>query len=87
MYPAFIRKEKVNNMAAIKNKHLSFENRCIIQEFLDYSYSFTAIAKRIGKDRTTIAKEVKAHRFLIGTALKECELTSKPPYKALLQED
>ena len=80
MYPAFIRKEKVNNMAAIKNKHLSLENRCIIQEFLDYSYSFTAIAKRIGKDRTTIAKEVKAHRFLIGTALKECELTSKPPY-------
>ena len=80
MYPAFIRKEKVNNMAAIKNKHLSFENRCIIQEFLDYSYSFTAIAKRIGKDRTTIAKEVKTHRFLIGVAAKECEFTSKPPY-------
>ena len=38
-----------------KYKHLSFEDRCIIEEFLNYGYNFSQIANRIGKDRTTIS--------------------------------
>ena len=53
-------------MTTLKNKHLSFEDRCIIQEFLDYGYSFTRIGARIRKDRTTVAKEVLHHRFMKG---------------------
>ncbi len=44
---------------AKKNKHLSFEDRCVIEEFLNYGYSFSKIANRLFKDRTTIARDVK----------------------------
>ena len=47
-----------------KNLHLSYKDRCIIQEFLTYGYSFTAIANRIPKDRTTISKEIRNHCFV-----------------------
>lgn len=45
-------------MSTPKYKHLSFEDRCTIQEFLNYGYNFTQIANRLHKDRTTISKEV-----------------------------
>ena len=45
---------------AKKNKHLSFEDRCIIEEFLNNNYNFTQIGNRISKDRTTISDEVRA---------------------------
>ena len=67
-------------MTTLKNKHLHFEDRCIIQEFLDYGYSFSKIAIRIKKDRTTVAKEVYNHRFLKGNSKIPCNLTSKAPY-------
>lgn len=67
-------------MTTLKNKHLSFEDRCIIQEFLDYGYPFTRIGARIHKDRTTVAKEVLHHRFMKGSFQTQCELTDRPPY-------
>mgnify|MGYP004642493661 FL=1 len=67
-------------MTTLKNKHLSFEDRCIIQEFLNYGYSFTRIVTRIHKDRTTVAKEVLHHRFMKGSFQTPCELTDRPPY-------
>ena len=51
-------------MKAKKYKHLSFEDRCVIEEFLNNNYNFTKIGNRIGKDRTTISHEIKKHRFL-----------------------
>lgn len=45
-------------MTTLKNKHLSVEDRCTIQEFLDYGYSFSRIEARLHKNRTIIAKEV-----------------------------
>lgn len=66
-----------------KYKHLSFEDRCIIEEYLNYGYNFTQIGNRLGKDRTTIADEVKKHRFLrqrLNNNLKPCCFESKPPY-------
>ena len=44
-----------------KNKHLSLEDRNTIQQCLDQGMTFKAIAARIGKDQTTISKEVKKH--------------------------
>ena len=65
-----------------KYKHLSLEDRCVIEEFLNNNYNFTKIANRLSKDRTTIAHEVKKHRFLRGNAKpdKVCCYENKPPY-------
>jgi len=38
-------------MKTLKFKHLSFEDRCTIEEYLNHNFSFTDIANRIGKDR------------------------------------
>ena len=42
-----------------KNLHLSYKDRCIIQEFLTYGYSFTAITNRIQKDNSSRCKQPK----------------------------
>jgi IS30 family transposase len=44
-----------------KNKHLTLEDRTEIQQCLDHGMTFKAIAGRIGKDQTTVSKEVKKH--------------------------
>lgn len=70
-------------MATLRYKHLRYEDRLVIQEFLNYGYSFTAISNRIHKDRRTISKEVLKHRFIkLNTAKlkKDCTLVSKAPY-------
>ena len=70
-------------MKAKKYKHLSFEDRCIIEEFLNNNYNFTKIGNRLGKDRTTISDEVKKHRFLRSSSNcnnQPCCFDSKPPY-------
>lgn len=69
-------------MKITKYKHLSFEDRCVIEEFLNHNYNFTQIANRLGRHRTAISKEVLKHRFLRGTASsnRPCCFDSKPPY-------
>lgn len=44
-----------------KNKHMTLEDRHEIQMCLDRGMTFKAIASRIGKDQTTVSKEVKKH--------------------------
>lgn len=44
-----------------KNKHLSIEERTTIKSMLDQSASFKAIARSLGRDCTTISKEVRSH--------------------------
>ena len=58
----------MENIIGKKNKHLTLENRIEIQGCLDKGMTFKAIAKRVGKDQTTISKEVKKH--LVYTASK-----------------
>lgn len=70
-------------MKAKKYKHLSFEDRCVIEEYLNYGYNFTQIAHRLGKDRTTISNEVRKHRFLRSNNNSNdefCCFEQKPPY-------
>lgn len=49
------------DMKASRNKYLSLDERIEIQECLDHGMTFKAIGRRIGKDRTTVSKEVKKH--------------------------
>ena len=44
-----------------KNKHMELEDRIEIQECLCKGMNFKSIARRIGKDPTTVSKEVKLH--------------------------
>lgn len=44
-----------------KNKHLSIEERSTIKFMLDSSASFKEIARTLGRDCTTISKEVRNH--------------------------
>jgi len=44
-----------------KNKHLTIDDRIEIQACLDRGMTFKAIGRRVGKDQTTISKEVKKH--------------------------
>lgn len=44
-----------------KNKHLTLEERIIIETWLEKKESFTSIGRMLGKDPTTIKKEVKSH--------------------------
>jgi IS30 family transposase len=44
-----------------KNKHMTMDDRLEIQDCLNHGMTFKAIAQRIGKDQTTVSKEVKKH--------------------------
>ena len=52
-----------------KNKHLTLEDRNTIQQCLDHGMVFKAIAAQIGKDPTTVSKEVKKHLEFTTTEL------------------
>ena len=58
-----------------KYKHLTFEDRLEIQAGLNLGLSFKEIAKRIGKDPTTVSKEIKARLVIQNnrqTKTEEC---------------
>jgi hypothetical protein len=44
-----------------KHKHLTLDEREEIQGCLNHGMTFKAIGQRIGKDQTTVSKEVKRH--------------------------
>ena len=44
-----------------RNKHMTLDDRIEIQECISKGMTFKAIAQRIGKDQTTVSKEVKKH--------------------------
>ena len=45
-------------------KHLTLDERIVIEKGLDAQYSLRSIASQIGKDPTTISKEIKKHRTM-----------------------
>lgn len=75
-----------------KNKHLTLEDRLEIQDGLNHGMAFKAIALRIGKDQTTLSKEVKKHLTVtpvpmapesnrnIPAEKKPCPLLLKAPF-------
>ena len=46
------------------NTHLTSEERSIIETGIRNGSTKTAIAKTIGKDNSTVGKEIKQHRYL-----------------------
>lgn len=52
-------------MASKYGKHLTFDDRTKIEDALSNGSSRTAIAETLGKDKSTICKEVKKHRELV----------------------
>ncbi len=42
-----------------KHKHMTLDDRIEIQECLNKGMTFKAIAQRIGKDQTTVSKEIR----------------------------
>ena len=72
--------------------HLSKEQRDIIQHLINQGKTFSYISKSIGKDRTTIAKEIKRNRYIksnfydafdkkgINQSIEKCDHLLKPPY-------
>ena len=47
-----------------KNKHLTAEERKVIECSLNHKISYASIANALGKDPTTISKEVKSHTVI-----------------------
>lgn len=49
----------------MSKKHLTFDDRLAIQAGLQQGMSVARIAKNIGKNRSTVGREIKAHRRLV----------------------
>ena len=47
-----------------KNSHMSYSDRQIIETGIENGSTKQAIATILGKDKSTIGKEIKLHRFL-----------------------
>ena len=56
-----------------KHRHMSYQDRVEIQECLYKKMTFKAIAKLIGKDPTTISKEVKLHSKIHKNGFTKCD--------------
>jgi len=69
---------KMPDHASKKNKHLTDDDRQEIMECLDKGMAFKAIARRVGKDPTTISKEVKKHLISSGASIKTTDLDGTP---------
>lgn len=78
--------KKPYEISGAKHKHLTEDQRMEIQECLLHGMNFKAIGQRIGKDQTTISKEVKKHIKVVPPRMKEggmaepCSKLLKPPY-------
>ena len=66
-----------------KGKHLTFEEREEIQSCLACGVSFKAIASRIGKDSTTVSKEIKKHITVVTPNVKRYDIDGKPLENAI----
>lgn len=52
-----------------KNKHMTLEDRLEIEDCLRHNVTFKNIAKNIGKDQTTVSKEVKRNLVIESTTM------------------
>lgn len=60
-----------------KNKHLTLEDRREIEDSLIHNLSFKKIAMNIGKDPTTVSKEIKKHIQILSARNPEAEFCNK----------
>lgn len=60
----FLKKEGFMRKILYNNKHLTLDERKIIQQCIENRINFTEISKIIAKSPSTISKEIKKHRTL-----------------------
>lgn len=79
----------MSDSKSAKNKHMNLDDRLEIQGCLDRGMAFKAIARRIGKDPTTVSKEVKKHFTVKPAAVRkpahDGALTESKPCPLLLK--
>lgn len=63
-------------------KHMNQDNRVVIEKGLDNSEPLRGIAEKIGKDPTTIAKEIKKHRVF-----QEHNKFNEPAFRCAIAKD
>jgi len=73
-------------MEKTKHRHLTLDERITIQAELSKSTTFKEIAQTLGKDPTTISKEIRKRRvtrsvdYVSTKKIEPCELLEKAPY-------
>lgn len=67
------------------NKHMTQNDREEIQSCLDHGMNFKAIAARIGKDSTTVSKEIKKHLKVSPTTMDPVKAGTAVPCPLLLK--
>lgn len=70
------------NTTKYNQKHMTQDNRVIIEKGLDNSKTLSSIAAELEKDPTTIAKEIKKHRIF-----QEHNKFNVNPYRCALKKD
>jgi len=68
----------MSDTKSMKNKHMTIDDRLEIQGCLDRGMAFKAIAGRIGKDPTTVSKEVKKHFTVKASAVRNTTREGAP---------
>ena len=72
----------MSNTTKYNQKHMTQDNRVIIEKGLDSSKPLSTIAGELEKDPTTIAKEIKKHRIF-----QEHNKFNVNPYRCALKND
>jgi IS30 family transposase len=68
----------MSDLNSTKNKHMKLDDRLEIQECLNLGMTFKSIAARIGKDQTTVSKEVKKHLSVNPSPVKRTKANGAP---------
>ena len=73
------------------NKHMTYEERLLIEQALDRGLNLSETGEYVGKHRSTIGREIRAHRLKFPAAGNDCihrdtcdipkECTAECPYK------
>ena len=63
-------------------KHMNQDNRVVIEKRLDTSTPLSAIAAELGKDPTTISKEIKKHR-----SFQKHNAFNEPAFRCAIAKD
>lgn len=63
-----------------EHKHMTYENRIVIETLLKQGVSINLIAKTIGKNSSSIYREIKKRREKLNDSNQHCSLTNKTPF-------
>lgn len=71
-----------------KNSHLTYDERKIIETGIEHGSTKQAIADTIGKDNSTVGKEIKLHRQLVHKCSysSDCKLFQKCPHDRICDD-